>query len=258
EPLPVSMARDALLHAPLIAGLLLITLPNWDPRFPTSWSFQPLITVGAFALLLLLRLLHLLPGSANAELAQDRMDYLKTRAGWPERITQFKSYVSNRLRLPELFEIPFQQLLPYIVLILIMFLGFGFRYHNLGYMSFDHDEMGLVSKSKGIFKLGIPYVEFAGQVRWLTTYEAVPYPLALSGGLFGYSEWSMRLPSCLFGTALIGVLGLMGRRLFNWRTGLVLAFVYACLPLNIRWAQNCFYPSQGQLMAVLTYWFFYE
>lgn len=258
EPLPVSMARDALLHAPLIAGLLLITLPNWDPRFPTSWSFQPLITVGAFAVLLLLRLLHLLPGSANPELARNRVEYLKSRASWPERTGQFKTYVSNRLRLPELFEIPFREFLPYIILILIMFLGFGFRYHNLGYMSFDHDEMGLVTKSKGIFKLGFPYVEFAGQVRWLTTYEAVPYPLALSGALFGYSEWSMRLPSCLFGTALIGVLGLMGRRLFNWRTGLVLAFVYACLPLNIRWAQNCFYPSQGQLMAVLTYFFFYE
>ena len=258
EPLPLSMARDALLHAPLIIALLLVTLPNWDPRFPTSWSFQPLITVGAFAVLLLLRLLHLLPGSANADLARDRIEYLKTRAGWTDRSMRFKRYASNRLRLPELFEIPFRQFLPYIVLILIMFLGFGFRYHNLGYMSFDHDEMGLVSKSKGIFVLGIPYVEFAGQVRWLTTYEAVPYPLALSGALFGYSEWSMRLPSCLFGTALIGVLGLMGRRLFNWRTGLILALVYACLPLNIRWAQNAFYPTQGQLMAVLTYWFFYE
>src|SRR5262249_25534915 len=98
EPLSVSMARDALLHAPLIISLLLITLPNWDPRFPTSWSFQPLITVGAFAVLLLLRLLHLLPGSANPELGRDRIEYLKTRAGWPDRSMEFKSYVSNRLR----------------------------------------------------------------------------------------------------------------------------------------------------------------
>jgi 4-amino-4-deoxy-L-arabinose transferase-like glycosyltransferase len=50
----------------------------------------------------------------------------------------------------------------------------------------------------------------------------------------------------------------MGRRLFDWRIGLFAAFVYACLPLNIRWAQNAFYLSQGQLMAMLTFWLFYE
>jgi hypothetical protein len=139
-----------------------------------------------------------------------------------------------------------------------MFLGFGFRYHNHAFMSFDHDEMGLVSKSKGILILGFPYTKFGDQVRWLTTYEAVPYPLALVGFLFGYSEWSMRLPSVIFGTMTIGVLGLMGRRLFNWRTGLVVALIYACLPLNIRWGQNAFYPSQCQFMATLTFYLFYE
>ena len=60
------------------------------------------------------------------------------------------------------------------------------------------------------------------------------------------------------GTLCIGVIGLMGRRLFDWRIGLFAAFVYACLPLNIRWAQNAFYLTQCQLMAMLTYWFFYE
>jgi len=258
EPLAKSLARDALLHAPLIVGLVLLTLPNWDLRFPNTWSYDPLITVGAFAVLLLLRLCHLIRAEEDPQIARERIEGLKTRADWDDKSARVESYVSNRLRLPELFEIPFKQLLPYFVLILIMFLGFGFRYHNMGYMSFDHDEMGLVSKSKGILHLGFPYVQFADQIRWLTTYEAVPYPLALFGFLFGYSEWSMRLPSCIFGTLTIGVLGLMGRRLFNWRTGVFLALVYACLPLNIRWAQNSFYPSQCQLMAVLTYWFFYE
>ena len=166
--------------------------------------------------------------------------------------------ISRDLRLPELFEIPFRQLLPYLILILIMFLGLGLRYHGLGYMSFDHDEMGQIAKSKGIFSLGIPYTMAAGEVRWTTTYEAIPYPLALFGFLFGYSEWSMRLPACLMGTLCIGVIGLMGRRLFDWRIGLFAAFVYACLPLNIRWAQNAFYLSQCQFMAMLTYWLFYE
>ena len=68
----------------------------------------------------------------------------------------------------------------------------------------------------------------------------------------------MRLPSCIMGTLCIGVIALMGRRLFNWRVGLFTAFVYACMPLDIRWAQNAFYPSQCQFLTLLTIWFFYE
>jgi hypothetical protein len=139
-----------------------------------------------------------------------------------------------------------------------MLLGFGLRFYNLGYMSFDHDEMGLVTKSKGIYTLGFPYGVYAGQIRWATTYEACYYPLALSGLIFGYSEWAMRLPSCVIGTLCIGLIALMGRRLFNWRVGLFAAFVYACMPLNIRWAQNAFYLSQCQFLSILTIWLFCE
>ena len=60
------------------------------------------------------------------------------------------------------------------------------------------------------------------------------------------------------GTLSIGIIALMGRRLFNWRVGLFAAFVYACMPLNIRWAQNAFYLSQLQFMSILTIWLFYE
>ncbi|MDQ3414752.1 MAG: glycosyltransferase family 39 protein, partial [Verrucomicrobiota bacterium] len=258
EPLANSMARDALLHGPILAGLLLMLLPNYDPRFPSEWSFQPKFVVGAFAALILIRLFHLLVDTWTPAGRRARLERIKTGTQWEARRAQAHDLISQRLRLPELFEIPFRRLLPSLILILIMFLGLGLRYHALGYVSFDHDEMGQISKSKGIFSLGFPYTLAAGQVRWTTTYEAVPYPLALSGFLFGYSEWSMRLPSCLMGTLCIGVIGLMGRRLFDWRIGLFAAFVYACLPLNIRWAQNAFYLSQCQLMAMLTYWLFYE
>jgi hypothetical protein len=258
EPLAYSMSRDALLHGPIVVGLLLLQLPNFDPRFPVAWSFQPMVVVGAVALLFLLRLLHLLVDLWTPAATHAGLERLKVAAQWDVRKIKVKQLISRHLHLPQLFEIPFRQLLPYLLLVLIMFLGLGLRFHDLGYMSFDHDEMGLVAKSNGIFSLGFPYTMFAGEVRWLTTYEAIPYPLALSGLLFGYSEWAMRLPACIMGTVCIGVIGLMGRRLFDWRTGLVAAFFYACLPLNIRWAQNAFYPTQCQLMAMLTFWLFYE
>lgn len=258
EPLATAMARDALLHGPILAGLLLLALPNYDPRFPDEWSFQPRIVVGAFAALILIRLLHLLVDRWKPAAVRAWLGSFKGGARWDARKSSTREIIARKLRLPQLFEIPFRQLLPHLCLILIVFLGFGLRYHNLGYMSFDHDEMGLISKSKGIFNLGIPYTTYAGEVRWLTTYEAVPYPLALCGFLFGYSEWSMRLPACLMGTLSIAVIGLMGRRLFDWRIGLFAAFIYACLPLDIRWAQNAFYLSQCQFLSLLTFWLFYE
>src|SRR5215831_1774225 len=232
ELLAYAMSRDALFHGPIVAGLFLLILPNYDLRFPTGWSFQPKFVIGAILALLAIRLLHLWANS-------------RTAFGLKSRMMQLRQ---TELRV----------VLPYLLLLAIMALGLGLRYHNLGYMSFDHDEMGLVTKSKGIYKLGFPYTIWAGQVRWLTTYEAVPYPLALSGLFFGYSEWSMRLPACIMGTLTIGIIALMGRRLFNWRVGLFAAFVYACMPLNIRWAQNAFYLSQCQFMSILTMWLFYE
>ncbi|HCX29790.1 MAG TPA: hypothetical protein DHU55_08490, partial [Blastocatellia bacterium] len=47
EPLAYAMSRDALFHGPIAAGLLLLLLPNYDPRFPTGWSFQPKFVIGA-------------------------------------------------------------------------------------------------------------------------------------------------------------------------------------------------------------------
>ncbi len=232
EPLARAMARDALFHGPIAAGLVLLILPNYDLRFPTGWSFQPKFVIGAILALLAIRLLHF---CANGRAA-----------------------FGLKSRMAQLQQTDFRTALPYLLLVAIMLLGFGLRYHNLGYMSFDHDEMSLIRPSKGIFTLGFPYTLFAGEVRQLSTYEAVPYPLALSGWIFGYSEWSERLPACVFGTLSIGIIAVMGRRLFNWRVGLFAAFVYACMPLDIRWAQNAFYPSQCQFMTMLTIWLFYE
>ena len=119
EPLARAMARDALFHGPIAAGLVLLMLPNYDPRFPTSWSFQPNFVIGAILVLLAIRLLHFcVNGRATFGL----------KSG-----------------LAQLRQTEFRGALPYLILVGIILLGFGLRYHNLGYMSFDHDEMGLVS-----------------------------------------------------------------------------------------------------------------
>lgn len=230
ELLRHTMARDALFHAPIAVGMLLLILPNYDVRFPDEWSFHTAFILVILIALLAVRLFHFFPVEELAGRARSRV-----RATFGD----------------------FRTAAPYLFLIMVMALGFALRFHNITAISFDHDEMGLVTKSKGIYSLGIPYTTYAGDVRWITTYEVVPYPLALAG-LFGYSELTMRLPSCVMGTLCIGLLGLLGLRLFNWRTGLVAALIYACMPLDIRWGQNAFYPQQCQFMALLTILLFYE
>jgi len=61
----------------------------------------------------------------------------------------------------------------------------------------------------------------------------------------------MRLPACTFGTLTVGLLGLMGRRLFNWRTGLITALIYACMTLNIRWRRTHFTSRSASSSASL-------
>ena len=168
-------------------------------------------------MLVTIRLLHFVPGRW-------------TTADLGARFRQIKAAVAA-------------DVVPYLLLAAIIGLGFAFRYNDFGAMSFDHDEYGLVQKSKGILELGFPFNRVAGEIKPATTYELSIYPMAIARLFFGDSEWAMRLHSLVMGTLCIGLMALMGRRLFNWKTGLIAAFIYACLPINIRWAQNAFYPQ---------------
>ena len=232
EPLAQVLSRDALLHVPVFVGMVFLLLSGYDVRLPHDWPFQAQFLFMAFVSLMALRIVHFLP-------------FARVRHHLHERRLAFDS---NQL----------VHALPYLALAAVMALGLAVRYHSIDYISFDHDEMGVVGKSLGIPERGFSYRLSAGVVKPSTTYELVGYPLALAGVIFGYSEWSMRLPACLFGTLAIGLVALIGRRLFDWRTGLAAALVYACFPVDIRWAQNAFYPQQCQFFTLLTIWLFYE
>jgi dolichyl-phosphate-mannose-protein mannosyltransferase len=232
EPLRCTLIRDALFHGAITVGLLFLLLPKYDVRFPIEWPFQSTFVAIAVVALLAIRLFHFLP----------RKQLTADLNVWIRRINSAVA----------------ADALPYLLLAAIIGLGFALRCHDYGSMSFDQDEYGLVQKSKGVLERGFPFNRVGGAIRPATSYELVPYPLAVVTLLFGDSEWSIRLPAVIMGTLCIAIVALMGRRLFNWRTGLIAALLYACLPLNIMWAQNCFHPQQCQLMAMLTFWLFYE
>src|SRR5437016_5726703 len=161
EPLRYALARDALFHAPITVGLLFLLLTRYDVRFPIEWPFQPKFVALAVVTLLAVRLLHFLPRR-----------WIIPDLG--ARIRQIQNVMSA-------------DRVPYLLLAAIIGLGFAFRYHDYGVMSFDHDEYGLVQKSKGVLELGFPFNRVGGAVRAATSYELVPYPLAITSLLFGDS-----------------------------------------------------------------------
>jgi 4-amino-4-deoxy-L-arabinose transferase-like glycosyltransferase len=54
--------------------------------------------------------------------------------------------------------------------------------------------------------------------------------MAISGSIFGWNEFAMRLPGALSGILLVGVVGLLARRLAGDRAGLLAAIIQATLP----------------------------
>ena len=135
--------------------------------------------------------------------------------------------------------------------------SFVIRLQGLTTFPLDQDDILIRNYAQGIFERGYPSLDFYDYVIPITTYELVPYPIAFSCLIFGWSDWAVLLPAVIFGTLTTLLVGLMGRNLFDWRTGLAAALIHAFNPLNVFWSQHCFHPSQDQFFALLTIWSFY-
>ncbi len=145
-----------------------------------------------------------------------------------------------------------------IALAAIVILAFAVRVSGLMTFPLDHDEVFMRNVTHGIVERGYPSLAYKGVFFRLSTYELVPWPEAFCGILTGWPDWSLRVPSLLFGTAVCGLLGVIGARMFNRRTGLLAALIYACLAFNILWARHCFHLQQTQFFALLCFYVFYE
>lgn len=53
------------------------------------------------------------------------------------------------------------------------------------------------------------------------------WTMAASGSILGFNEFAMRLPSALFGIALVGIVALLARRLAGDRAGLIAGLIFA-------------------------------
>ncbi len=146
----------------------------------------------------------------------------------------------------------------WLALGVIVIAALAMRLHNLTAFSLDQDDILIRNNAVGIFDRGYPSLNFYNIVLPLATYELVPYPIALSCFIFGWSDWAVLLPAVVFGTVTTLLIGLMGRDLFDSRTGLTAALILALNPFNVFWSQHCFHPAEDQCFALLAIWSFYR
>jgi len=108
----------------------------------------------------------------------------------------------------------------------ITLLGFYLRYRCLGCLGFRWDEDLTSLAVKALLEKGVP--ELPSGMIYLRFY---PYQwiVAASVKIFGFSEFSMRLPAVIFGTILIPTAYWISAKLFNKQIGLIVA---ACIALS--------------------------
>lgn len=144
-----------------------------------------------------------------------------------------------------------------VLLISLSLAGFFIRLQSIKSSSLSHDEIAMVNFAHSIIDYGYPFKQIGEIKKPLTTYESVPYPIALSIWLFGDTETAARLPAVIFGTVTILLVGLLTRVLFGYGSGLFAALLYTFSPLAIGWAEDCCFPQQVQMFTILTVYLFY-
>jgi hypothetical protein len=223
---------DAFVQLFMLVILLGLFASTFDVRLAYDWCFRPEIAV---AFLLLLPISKLALFTARSDELSD------VRGGAAATSTEPRSLWMGLAALAG-----------------ITIVGLVIRAWGLTDASMIYDEITFVRAVEGIFANGLPHFSTGSFVNYQTSYEVVPYPMALSELLFGHSVMAYRLPSLIFGSCTIFLIGWAGYRMMNWRVGLAAAYIYAFLPTTIGWGRDAYYLSQESFFTLLTIWLFFE
>ena len=231
----VGLNVDAIFHLVALVALAGLFAISYDIRYPYDWCFRPIVILGivlwlsAGKLSLLFGRLAPRTGAASPTRLEPETGLSRSRWSW--------------------------QLL---VLLAITAVGTIVRVSKLTSIPMGHDETIMVLLARNVLKAGYPYIQGGSYRRLLSTYELLPYPIALSIAIFGNSIFAYRLPALIFSSATIALIGYVGYRMMDWRTGILAATIWALLPIPIGWARDGFYPSQECFFALATFWLFFE
>lgn len=144
------------------------------------------------------------------------------------------------------------------VSVLVSCVALFLRLQNIEQHALTVDEATIAGFARGVVERGYPYLMVGGMEVELATYELVPYFLAASIKIFGYSDFALRLPAVLFGTFTTLTIIYCGAAWFGRLAGLAAGLLFAISPWAIYWGQNCFHPSQIQFFNLLALIAFYR
>lgn len=143
---------------------------------------------------------------------------------------------------------PLDRAAPWLLAALLT-VGTLLRVLDIGQLSFRWDEDLSSLAAKAIAAHGIP--ELPSGMIYLRSLPFL-YVLAGSGMLFGFDEWSLRLPAALFGIATIALGYFFGKRLFGTSVGLVVAALLTFSAWDVEFARYARMYTPFAFFYVLT------
>ncbi len=134
----------------------------------------------------------------------------------------------------------------WLLLVCLLIVGLVLRVQDLGSLSFYADEETTALAVRGILHDGYPHMP-SGVGYW----RAAPYSYATAGAarLFGLNEFSVRLPSAIFGTLTIPLLYIFARKAF----GLFPAVVVTVLLTFSAW--HITFSRMGRMYVTFVFFF---
>lgn len=144
-----------------------------------------------------------------------------------------------------------------LAVLALLFIGFAFRLYGLPQnYSFWTDEASTARFALGVVKTGIPKSLATGYVT--DAYYTTDYLTGLSFLIFGPNEMAARLPEVIFGTILIAVVYLFGKKLFNREIGLGGALFTTFSFIQIAWSRQARGYTIFEVFFVLSLFWLYK
>ncbi|WP_434685649.1 glycosyltransferase family 39 protein [Pseudanabaena minima] len=142
----------------------------------------------------------------------------------------------------------------WILLTIIVVLGFGLRTYDLAATSRDSDENTSLDAIRGILNTGAPV---ATSGIWYTRGPLYHYSVALWLKIFGFSSENARFTSVIFGTITLVIAFLLARKFTGkiWLALLVTA-ILAIDPWELAISRNTRFYQFLQMNVMFAFWFF--
>jgi hypothetical protein len=144
----------------------------------------------------------------------------------------------------------------WVWLAVIISIGFGLRVYNIGFESLDTDESISFDAIRGILRTGAPE---ATSGIWYTRSPFYHYMVALWLQLVGNSAVNVRVLSALWGTATLGAVFILARKITGkvW-VALVVTALLAIDPWQLWYSRFIRFYQVLQFMSLVSLWAFYK